>query len=106
MHEEVVVAALKDIETQKTRYDVSVSQREDQKEETSSHIQGQSTKVLLQATANIKQTRRKVKPHVKRTNNTNNCLNTRFEKMPLYFMVFIDRNFIVTCSKNGQSGLR
>nr|XP_034305297.1 uncharacterized protein LOC105348674 isoform X3 [Crassostrea gigas] len=61
MHEEVVVAPLKDIETQRTQYDVSVPQREDQKEESSSHIQGQSTKVLLQATANVKQTRRKQK---------------------------------------------
>lgn len=64
MHEEVVIAPLKDIETQRTQYDVSVPQREDQKEESSSHIQGQSTKVLLQATANVKQTRRKVKTHV------------------------------------------
>lgn len=64
MHEEVVVAPLKDIETPRTQYDVSVPQREDQKEESSGHIQGQSTKVLLQATANVKQTRRKVKTHV------------------------------------------
>lgn len=64
MHEEVVVAPLKDIETKRTQYDVSVPQREDQREESSSHIQGQSTKVLLQATANVKQTRRKVKTHV------------------------------------------
>lgn len=61
MHEEVVIAPLKDIETPRTQYDVSVPQREDQKGESSSHIQGQSTKVLLQATANVKQTRRKQK---------------------------------------------
>lgn len=66
MHDEVVVAPLKDIETPRTQNDVSAPQREDQKEESSSHIQGQSTKVhvLLQATANVKQTRRKVKTHV------------------------------------------
>lgn len=56
MHEEVV----KDIETQ--GYDVSVPQRSGQKGESSSHIQGRSTKVRV--IANVKQTRRKVKTHV------------------------------------------
>lgn len=58
MHEEVV----KDIEIQRTQYDVSVPQRSGQKGESSSHIQGQSTKVRV--IANVKQTCRKVKTHV------------------------------------------
>lgn len=58
MHEEVV----KDTETPRTQYDVSVPQRSGQKEESSSHIQGQSTKVRV--IANAKQTGRKVKTHV------------------------------------------
>lgn len=57
--EEVAVVPLKDNETQKTQYDVNVPQRSDQKEESSSQIQGQSSKV--KATASVKQTHRKVK---------------------------------------------
>lgn len=62
MQQDVVVAPLRDNEIQKTQNDVSVSQRADQNEESPSQIQGQSTKE--QATAIVKQTRRKVKTHV------------------------------------------
>lgn len=60
MQEDVSVVPLK--ETQKTQYDVNVPQRADQNEESPSQIQGQSTKE--EATAIVKQTRRKVKTHV------------------------------------------
>lgn len=60
MQEDVAVVPLK--ETQKTQYDVNVPQRADQNEESPSQIQGQSTKE--EATAIVKQTRRKVKTHV------------------------------------------
>lgn len=62
MQEDVAVVPLKDNETQKTQYGVNVPQRADQNEESPSQIQGQSTKE--QATAIVKQTRRKVKTHV------------------------------------------
>lgn len=62
MQEDVVVVPLKDNETQKTQCDVNVPQRADQNEESPSQIQGQSTKE--QATAIVKQARRKVKTHV------------------------------------------
>lgn len=60
VQEDVAVVPLK--ETQKTQYDVNVPQRADQNEESPSQIQGQSTKE--EATAIVKQTRRKVKTHV------------------------------------------